>query len=41
MFNYDYECKTAYKIAQSEKLSMCHLNIRSLPEHFIEFTAYI
>ena len=29
------------KFKFNNTLSMCHLNIRSLPEHFIEFTAYI
>ena len=29
------------KFKLSNTLSMCHLNIRSLPEHFLEFTAYI
>ena len=29
------------KFKFNNTLSMCHLNIRSLLEHFIEFTAYI
>ena len=29
------------KFKLNNTLSMCHLNIRSLPEHFLEFTAYI
>ena len=29
------------KFKFNNTLSMCHLNIRSLPEHFLEFTAYI